>query len=93
MKLLLTVLSLITLIFSNANSIEKKKCETALQKALPACWQQLEPGKLTGKLTGKLKKTKVMSKIGTSHENLEDKKKAFDEKNKTLWDMFKNSKK
>ena len=89
MKLLLTVLALITLFFLNANSLEKKKCETALQKALPACWQQLEPGKLTEKL----KKTKIMSEIGTGHENLEDKKKAFDEKNKTLWDMYKNSKK
>ena len=66
MKLLLTILTLITLFFSNAYSIEKKKCETAIQKALPACWQQLEPGKL--------KETKVMNKIEKSHKNLEDKK-------------------
>ena len=74
---------------ANEKSIDKEivigSMETAIQKALPACWQQLEPGKL--------KETKVMNKIEESHKKLEDKKKAFDEKNKTLWDIFKNSNK
>ncbi len=84
MKLLLITLTFIILNFSTSYSIEKKNCVTKLQKAKPACWEQLK--------LEKVKETKVMKKLKESHKNLEDKKKSFDEKNKTLWDMFKNKK-
>jgi hypothetical protein len=69
-------------------SINVNKCDNIKPKGKKIdCLTKLKTDAIKQKAMGPLKK------INKKMESLTEKKKAFDKKNKTLWDMYKNRKK